>query len=204
MRYDEDKYNVQKLPNPLLLHWILNPGLAINEVILGQRIPKVTLIDKTSNASLIERTYFPCPSCGAIHSGMLWGKGNAFGHWLGYICPGCEQRIPCLWNVFSLLLLAILSPLWFPLKKIYEQKYIAYELSRYKKAEANIAQSINKFTWIKMGASFGLLMLAFFVATEYFRGGMTLDKFVFLAIVNAIGGLFFGAFMWFFMGRKKS
>lgn len=101
-------------------------------------------------------------------------------------------------------MLAILSPVWFPLKKIYEQKYIAYELSRYKKAEANIAQPINKFAWIKMGASFGLLMLAFFVATEYFREGMTLDKFVFLAIVNAIGGLFFGAFMWFFMGRKKS
>lgn len=66
MAYDENKYSVQKLPNPLLLHWILNPGLAINEVILGQRIPQVTLIDKTSNASLIERTYVPCPSCGAI------------------------------------------------------------------------------------------------------------------------------------------
>ena len=54
-----------------------------------------------------------------------------------------------------------------------------------------------------MGASFGLLMLAFFVATEYLRDGITLDKFIFLAIVNVIGGLFFGAFMWFFLGRKK-
>ena len=54
-----------------------------------------------------------------------------------------------------------------------------------------------------MGASFGLLMLVFFVAAEYFREGITLDKFVFLVIINTIGGLFFGAFMWFFMGRKK-
>lgn len=54
-----------------------------------------------------------------------------------------------------------------------------------------------------MGASFGLLMFVFFVAMEYFRDGITLDKFIFLATINAIGGLFFGAFMWFFMGRRK-
>ncbi len=54
-----------------------------------------------------------------------------------------------------------------------------------------------------MSASFGFLMLAFFVATEYFRDGITLDKFMFLAIINVISGLFFGAVMWFFMGRKK-
>lgn len=31
----------------MMLHWILNPGLAINELILGQRVPKVSLEDKS-------------------------------------------------------------------------------------------------------------------------------------------------------------
>lgn len=94
MDYDQDKYSIQKLPNPLLLHWILNPGLAINQILLGQRVPKILLIDKTSDALLMNRQYVPCPSCGAIHNGMLWGRGNAFGHWIGYICPNCEQKFP--------------------------------------------------------------------------------------------------------------
>ncbi len=203
MAYDKNKYRIQQLPNPLLLHWILNPGLAINEVFLGQRIPKVLLIDKTSTAPLVDRNYVPCPSCGAIHNGKLWAKGNAFGHWLGYICPSCEQKIPCLWNIFSFLLLAILFPIWFPLKKIYEQKYIAFELSRYKKAEVSATQPIGKFAWVKMGAVFGFFMFAFFVGAEYFRSGIIADKLVFLAAINAIGGLLFGGTMWFFLGRKK-
>ncbi len=50
MEFDKEKYKVWKLPHPMLLHWIINPGLAFNELILGQRIPKITLIDKTSDA----------------------------------------------------------------------------------------------------------------------------------------------------------
>ena len=61
MDFDKNKYKVWKLPHPMLIHWILNPGLAFNELILGQRIPKITLIDKTSDAPLMERQYVPCP-----------------------------------------------------------------------------------------------------------------------------------------------
>lgn len=50
---------------------------------------------------------------------------------------------------------------------------------------------------------FGFLMFAFFVSTEYFHAGITADKIVFLAVINAIGGLLFGGIMWFFLGRKK-
>lgn len=204
MIFDENKYRIQKLPNPLLIHWILNPGLAINEVFLGQRIPKVVLIDKNSNAPFVERHYVPCPSCGEIHNGKLWAKGNAFGHWLGYICPSCEHKIPCLWNVFSLLLLAMLSPIWVPLKALYEKKYIAYELSRYKKAEASAADPIDKLAGVKSGFFFGFFMFLFFATSEYFRaGGIATDKLFFLAAINAVSGLFFGGIMWFFLGRKK-
>ena len=40
MDFDTNKYKVWKLPHPMLIHWVLNPGLAFNELILGQRVPK--------------------------------------------------------------------------------------------------------------------------------------------------------------------
>ncbi|RZS94996.1 hypothetical protein BC751_0509 [Cecembia calidifontis] len=46
MNYYKLKYLIWNWENPLMLHWILNPGLANNELIMGQRIPKVTLIER--------------------------------------------------------------------------------------------------------------------------------------------------------------
>lgn len=111
MDFDKTKYKVWKLPHPLLLHWVLNPGLAFNEVILGQRIPKITLIDKTSDAPLIERQYVPCHHCGTIHNGLIWAKKGAFKNWFGLLCPECEKIIPCIWNITSLVLLALTFPI---------------------------------------------------------------------------------------------
>ena len=48
MEFDKEKYKVYTWKNWMMLHWILNPGLAINELILGQRVPKVSLEDKTN------------------------------------------------------------------------------------------------------------------------------------------------------------
>ena len=80
MNFDKDKYKVWQLPHPMVLHWILNPGLTFNELILGQRLPKVMLIDKKGDAPLMERQYVPCSEC--------------------------NGRIPGLWNLTSLVLLA--------------------------------------------------------------------------------------------------
>lgn len=73
---EDTKFKIWKLPHPMLLHWVLNPGLCINEVLLGQRVPKVTLIDKTSDAPLVERSYVECPHCQTLHNGQLWGGGK--------------------------------------------------------------------------------------------------------------------------------
>jgi hypothetical protein len=127
MNYDTKKYKVLKLPNLLLLYWILNPGLAFNEIILGQRLPKVT---KTSNALLMERQYVPCPTCGKINDARLWSTRNTFGHWFGIICPKCENKILCLWNITSLAVLTITFPIWFFVKKYYEKKWLKKEKSR--------------------------------------------------------------------------
>jgi len=90
--YDRSKYTVWALPHPLVLNWVLNPGLAVNELLLGQRLPRVMLIDKTSDKPFVERTFVPCPHCGVIHDGRLWGKASAFGRWFGVVCPACGEN----------------------------------------------------------------------------------------------------------------
>ena len=128
--YDRNKYTVWALPNLMIWHWVLNPGLAFNELILGQRIPKVMLIDRTSDQPLGLRTYVPCPHCGTLHSGLLWGRGNAFGHWYGYICPTCDKIIPCLRNWTSKVILIITYPLWFLPARLLRPRWLAYEKVR--------------------------------------------------------------------------
>ncbi len=164
MKYDENKYKVWKLPHPLVLHWVINPGVAINEVFLGQRLPKVMLIDKTSKAPLAERSYVPCPSCGELHDARLWSKLNAFGHWFGYVCPACKQKIPCLWNITSLLLLALLSPIWLPIKHYYERDYLAFEAVRCEQQRASLSKSLSKYVWVKLGLYFSVFMFLFMAA----------------------------------------
>ncbi|MCY4553093.1 MAG: hypothetical protein OXC79_05430, partial [Candidatus Poribacteria bacterium] len=115
MQYDKNRFKIHALPHPLVLHWVLNPVIMFNELIFGQRLPKVTLIDKKSDKPQLERSYIPCPHCETLNDSRLWAKGNAFEHWFGFVCPSCHQIIPCLWNIFSLVILAITFPLrYFP------------------------------------------------------------------------------------------
>src|ERR1041385_1795941 len=125
--YDRSKFTVWAWPHPMILQWVINPGLAFNELFLGQRLPKVTLVEKHSDKPLVERTYVPCPHCTAMHDGRLWGKGNAFGHWFGYVCPACGENIPCLWNVISLLLLLIAFPIWYLPARLLRPRWIEFE-----------------------------------------------------------------------------
>ena len=54
--FDKDQYKVWNWKSFSFFHWIINPGVAVNELILGQRVPKVMLIDKKSPRPLMERT----------------------------------------------------------------------------------------------------------------------------------------------------
>ena len=130
MQYDKNRFKIWAIPHPFVLHWILNPGAVFSELILGQRIPKVSLIDKESGKPLMERMYIPCPHCETLNDARLWARRNAIGHWFGYVCPNCHQIIPCLWNIFSLAILAITYPLWyFPIRLI-RQRWIEKEKER--------------------------------------------------------------------------
>ena len=160
MQYDKDRFKVSSLPHPFGLFWVLNPVIMFNELIFGQRLPKVTLIDKESDKPPLERSYIPCPHCETLNDRRLWANGNAFGHWFGLVCPSCHQIIPCLWNIFSLAVLAITCPLWYFPVRFFRHRWIEKEKERLAKVlECPLiqARSINS-------------SLIFFISTSFTSG----------------------------------
>ena len=47
MKLDKKRYKVYSWKNFMVLHWMINPALVINELFFGQRVPKISLEDKT-------------------------------------------------------------------------------------------------------------------------------------------------------------
>ncbi len=121
---------VWKLPNVVLVHWLLNPGLVVNELLLGQRIPARTYFCTRCPGLMTERQFVYCHGCGEFQDGMIWSMGHAFGHWLGLICPDCGCRIPSLLNVTSWLVLARISPICWVLSRCFGKRYQKSERAR--------------------------------------------------------------------------
>ena len=130
MQYDKNRFKVWSLPHPRVLFWVLFPGTMFFELMLGLRLPKVVLVDKESDKPQMERTYVPCPHCETLNDHRLWANGNAFGHWFGLVCPSCHQIIPCLWNIFSLAVLAITFPLWYFPVRFFRHRWIEKDKER--------------------------------------------------------------------------
>lgn len=206
MEWNKEKYKVYTWKNAMMLHWILNPGLAINELILGQRVPKVSLEDITSDAPRSERTVVPCPHCKTLHDGRTWSaqNGTAFKNWFGLYCKNCGKTIPCLTNGLSFLILAITFPIWGWFKKGLKAKWLENQPQRY---ENNVIEEIqnpfDKKSWIKTGLSWGLFMfLIMTVAYPYLDGReITLKSLCLGLVIWAIGGLGFGYTMKVFMNK---
>ena len=202
--YDRNKYTIWALPHPLILHFVLNPGIAFNELILGQRMPKVTLIDNTIDKPLMERTFVPCPHCEKLHDSRLWGSKNRFGHWFGYVCPSCGGTIPCLWNLTSLVILALTSPLWFIPVRLLKNKWLEFEKTRF---EPSLIDDYRGVSWVKMGLLFGSLMWLVMGLIPLLCLSSISTKFpwgflIFSLAACAIGGTFFGTMMKYQLGKR--
>ncbi len=130
MQYDKNRFKIYALPHLLVLFWVLFPVIMISELIFGQRLPKVTLVEKKSDKPLPEGSYIPCPHCETLNDARLWANGNAFGHWFGLVCPSCHEIIPCLWNIFSLAVLAITFPLWYLPARFFRRRWLEIEKER--------------------------------------------------------------------------
>jgi uncharacterized protein (TIGR02996 family) len=79
--------------NPMILHWVINPGLAVNELLLGMRVPKVMLFCQACHLATIR-----CPVCRRHHSSEIV---KPFGNWAGIRCPDCLSPIPTLRNALA-------------------------------------------------------------------------------------------------------
>ena len=151
MQYDKNRFKIWALPHPNVLFWVLNPVLIVNELIFGQRAPKVTLIDQKSDKPLMERIYIPCPHCETLNNSRLWAKWNSFGHWFGLVCPSCHQIIPCLWNIFSLAVLAITFPLWYFPARFFRRRWLEKEKERLAKVLERPLIQAKSINWVLIG-----------------------------------------------------
>jgi len=207
MEYDKTKYKVWTWKNPLMLHWIINPGLAINELLLGQRVPKITLIENDSSKSLQERTKIPCPHCGTLHSGLKWStRNNAFKNWFGLYCDNCGKTIPCLTNFTSLILLTVTSPIWIWFKDKWKNNWLQKQPDRYKNLDLeNVPNPFEGYGWVRQGLSWGLFMYVFmtFLFPLIDGDGVTLRKVIIGIPIWIIAGLAFGYTMKLINGKSK-
>ena len=151
MRYDKNRYTIWTVRHPLIWFWVLFPGTILNELILGQRIPKVMLTDKESDKPWMERTYVPCPHCETLNDQRLWAKWNGFGHWFGFVCPSCHEIIPCLWNIFSLAVLAITFPLWYFPARFFRPRWLEIEKKRLAKVLERPLIQAKSIHWLLIG-----------------------------------------------------
>lgn len=206
MSYDP-KYKVYTWKHGLMLHWILNPGLFINELIFGQRVPKVSLLDTSVDKPRIERTYVPCPHCDTIHDGRTWSttNGTVFQNWFGLYCHSCGGIIPCLTNVVSFLLLAVSFPIWGWFKENLKEQWLSKQASRFKNLDLDtIPNPFDGKGWIKVGLGWGAFMFVFMVFVfPWFSGEeITMAKILIGIPVWTLGGLGFGYSMKKWSGKK--
>jgi hypothetical protein len=124
-----------------MLHWIINPGLAVSEVILGQRIPSVSYLCNDCDLPLPQRNWVICPHCAERTMGTVWMGKHGFGHWLGLTCPHCGQLMPTLRNATARVLIVLLAPLWIFPYFLLKDRYLEWERKRAKIALAKCAKS---------------------------------------------------------------
>lgn len=196
MKYDTTQYRVWTWKHPFLLHWMINPGVVINELVLGMRVPQVLLIERHSNRPRAERNFVPCPHCDTLHCGLKWTpqNGTAFRNWFGLYCDHCGGIIPCLPNLTSLLVLALTCPFWLPFRRRWKQRWLAVQRKKFSRP---LNLTAPRFPWWKAGLEYGLYMWAMMDLLFPFVDGTGHSTKRILAglLVWICGGLLFGLLM---------
>jgi len=192
-----------KLPKLMVLHWVINPALTINELLLGQRVPARMYECRTCPTPFMRRCWVRCPSCQTMHNTMIWSGRYGFGNWLGFVCPDCGGRIPCLWNCFSLVVLAVTSPLWWPVLWLSRKRLLAGARRRAQRARTRLADGgAREAHWLLPGAAWGGVMWIFFCGWDAVRGKLTAPKVLVNACIWAVAGLVFGRALTWYLSRR--
>jgi hypothetical protein len=163
MNYDKTKYKIWTWKSPVMLHWIINPGCIVGDL-LGLRQPKVMLIERNSSKSLVERTLIPCPHCQTLHSGLKWSKQNetGFKNWFGLYCDNCGEIIPCIANLISYILLGLTFPIWIWFKDKWKAKWLEKQRVKFSKP-LDLTMKKFKYQWWREGLIWGIFMYVFMV-----------------------------------------
>jgi hypothetical protein len=207
MECDKNKYKVYTWKHWAMLHWMINPGIIISELILGQRAPKITLVDKISDKPKFERIKIPCPHCQTIHDARIWSNQNNTNlkNWFGLYCPECGGIIPCLMNIFSFLILALTYPLWGWFRKSLKEKWLAKQPQRFEKLEiSKVSNPFEEKGWIKVGLIWGGLMFVImtFIFPFFTDDGIDRKQILINIPVWIIAGLVFGYMMKFYFNKR--
>lgn len=190
--------------HPLVFFWIVFPPLAINELLLGQRIPKVMLIGQDKKKPLHGRSFVPCPHCHTQHSSLKWSMQNktALGNWFGLYCDHCGGIIPCVMNVTGFLLLAITFPLWVWFQRPLKRKWLRWQKQRFSRP---LNLETPGYNWPVQGMGWGLFM---FVSMGLFYPWVTgevitLQRLLIAFLFWLAGGLIYGYVMKLFLGAAS-
>ena len=206
MNYDKSKYKVWSWKSPYILHWIINPGLAINELFLGQTIPKVMLIERQGKKPIYERSLVPCPHCGTLHNGVKWSMQNktSYKNWYGYYCDNCENIIPVHRNLTSMLILFLTFPIWGWFRKSLKQHWLQKQPERYNNITLEISDNINSTkAWLKRGLLFGFFMFVIMglIFPLIYGSKITLPNVLIAIPLWTIAGIAWGATMKWWMSK---
>ncbi len=177
----------------MMLHWIINPGLVVNELIFGQRVPKIMLLEKDLKNYYVGRNFIPCPHCNTIHPELKWSaqNGTAFNNWFGLYCDHCGKIIPCLRNLTSLVILAATFPVWYWFKDRWKEKWLKTQKEKFSKP---LKLTIPNVKWWTIGLRFAL---GYFILDRLFDYLILQEDFIWKKIVghivsSSILGLIFG------------
>lgn len=191
----------------MYLHYIINPGLAFNELVLGQRIAKVGLVEKNTDRPFMERNYVPCPHCNTLHGNQVWSGSRSFGNWFGLYCPNCKGIIPCIRNATSFIVLAISFPLWYSFKNTLKKRWYKKQEQRFINVPS-FSEPTKPTTTKQLilgGLFFGVIMFLFnsFLFPALADEEISIDKLAVSLVICLLGGLLFSLFMKWYATSKR-
>lgn len=209
MEYDTKRYKVYTWKNWILLHWIINPGLAVNELIFGQRVPKISLVDRTLDKPKLERSFVPCPHCETLHDGRTWSTQNGTGlkNWFGLYCPKCGGVIPCITNGLSFVILLLTYPIRAPFIAKAKASWLRKQPHRFSDVDPDsVKNPFGRKNWVYTGLGWGFLM---FFLMEIIFPMLQLEVGGFRSLLSglvvwSISGLVFGYSMKLYFGYRPS
>jgi hypothetical protein len=109
--------------------------------------------------------------------------------------------IPSLWNLTSLLILFILSPLWLFVYESRKKSWLRRERERLG-IPVGVSDLEEPVSWTRIGMGFGGMMFWLFVLLEVFTTGISWDSMIILLLISLASGFGFAWAMKRYMEQK--